>query len=182
MIFIELGLAGAYIIQPEPHGDKRGKFARLVCMDELKKIGHSKEITQVNYSLTRKKGTVRGMHFQYAPAKEIKMVKCSRGAVFDVIVDLRKDSPTLLQWHGTVLSAQNMKMMYVPEGFAHGFQTLEDDCELLYFHTEYYSPEHEGAFRYDDPLMGIDWPEEITEISQRDNLHPLLQEGFRGIL
>jgi len=181
MIFSELRLSGTFIIEPEPHGDNRGKFARIVCMDELKKIGHTKDIVQVNYSLTHQKGSVRGMHFQHAPQKEIKMVKCIRGTVFDVIIDLRKNSPTLLQWHGEILTPENMKMMYIPEGCAHGFQTLEDECELLYFHSEYYTPECEGAIHYNDPLVKVTWPVEITEISERDSRQPFLSKGFEGI-
>ncbi|WP_300464819.1 dTDP-4-dehydrorhamnose 3,5-epimerase [Desulfobacula sp.] len=182
MKFTRLKLNGAFVIEPEPHGDQRGKFARIVCMDELKQIGHTRQIVQINQSWTHKKGTVRGMHFQYAPKKEIKLVKCIQGAVFDVLVDLRKNSSTLLQWQGEILTSQNMKMMYIPEGFAHGFQTLAEDCELMYFHTEYYSPEHEGAVRYDDPLAGITWPENITQVSERDLQHPLLKKDFKGIL
>lgn len=182
MIFTELKLKGAFIIEPEPRGDDRGKFARIVCMEELKQIGHETEIVQVNHSWTLKKGTVRGMHFQIAPRQEIKMVKCIAGAVFDVLVDLRQNSSTRLQWWGEILTPQNMKMMYVPEGFAHGFQTLADDSQLIYFHTQFYSPEHEGAVRYDDPMIGITWPEQITQMSERDLRHPLLDKEFRGIV
>ncbi|MCG8533414.1 MAG: dTDP-4-dehydrorhamnose 3,5-epimerase family protein, partial [Desulfovibrionales bacterium] len=121
MIFTELKLRGAYIIEPELIEDNRGHFSRTICMNELKKIGHTKDIVQVNHSRTKKKGSLRGMHFQYAPKKEIKMVKCIRGKVFDVIVDLRRESPTLYKWHGEILSTNNMKIMYIPEGFAHGF-------------------------------------------------------------
>jgi dTDP-4-dehydrorhamnose 3,5-epimerase len=122
------------------------------------------------------------MHFQYSPKAEIKMIKCMRGSVYDVIIDLRQDSSTFLKWYGEVLSAENMKMMYVPEGFAHGFQTLEENCELLYLHTEFYSPEHEGGVRYNDPKLEIKWPLEVTDISEKDRKYSLLGEDFEGIV
>lgn len=171
-------LQEAFIIELEPVTDDRGLFTRVFCQQELRNILHDKNIVQINHSLTRQKGALRGMHFQYSPKSEIKMVKCLRGSVFDVIIDLRKGSPTFLKWHGEVLSAKNMKMMYIPEGFAHGFQTMEGNCELLYLHTEFYSPEHEGGVRYNDPKIGIKWPLEVTDISERDKNHPLLGEDF----
>ena len=182
MKFTPLPLSGAYIIEPEPHEDDRGLFARIFCRQELQKIGHNKNIVQINHSRTRQKGALRGMHFQYPPKAEIKMVKCLRGSVFDVIIDLRRNSPALLEWHGEILSAENMKMIYVPEGFAHGFQTLTANCELIYFHTEFYSPEHDGALRYNDPRIAIRWPLEVTDISERDSRHPFVQQDFTGIL
>jgi len=181
MIFKSLPLSGAHIIIPEPYTDNRGRFSRIFCKQELQSIGFKGEIVQVNHSATVQKGAVRGMHFQYPPKAEIKMVKCIFGAVFDVMVDLRKDSPTFLRWHGETLSADNMNMMYIPEGFAHGFQVLEENSELLYFHSEFYSPEHEGGVRYNDPEIGIDWPIEIKDISERDKRHPLLGKDFSGI-
>ena len=171
-------LQDAFIIELEPVTDDRGLFTRVFCQQELRNILHDKNIVQINHSLTRQKGALRGMHFQYSPKSEIKMVKCLRGSVFDVIIDLRKGSPTFLKWHGEVLSAKNMKMMYIPEGFAHGFQTMEGNCELLYLHTEFYSPEHEGGVRYNDPKIGIKWPLGVTDISERDKNHPLLGEDF----
>lgn len=182
MKFHDTSLKDAYIIEPEPFADHRGKFSRIFCRKELEQIGLQKEIVQINHSLTVQKGAVRGMHFQNPPKAEIKFVKCIRGAVFDVVTDLRHDSPTMLQWHGEVLTAENMKMMIVPEGFAHGFQTLEENCELLYFHTEFYSPEHEGGVRYDDPAVNISWPLEVTDVSERDQNHPLLSQNFKGIV
>lgn len=170
----KLPLQDAFIIELEPFKDDRGLFARVFCQNELRNILCDKNIVQINHSLTRQKGAIRGMHFQYSPKSEIKMVKCLRGSVFDVMIDLRQDSSTFLKWHGEMLSAENMKMMYIPEGFAHGFQTLEENCELLYFHTEFYSPEHEGGVRYDDPKIGISWPLEVTDVSERDKNHPLL--------
>ena len=171
-------LQDAFIIEPEFFKDDRGLFARLFCQQELQSSLNNKNIVQINHSLTRQKGALRGMHFQYPPKAEIKIVKCLRGSVFDVIIDLRKGSSTFLDWHGEELSAENMKMMHVPEGFAHGFQALEENCELLYLHTEFYSPEYEGGVRYNDPKIGIKWPLEATDISERDRNHPLLSEDF----
>jgi dTDP-4-dehydrorhamnose 3,5-epimerase len=182
MKILENPFKNAFVLQTEPYIDHRGKFGRIYCQDELKQIGHYKQIVQINHSLTRKSGAIRGMHFQYPPKAEIKMVKCLRGSVFDVIVDLRRDSDTLLQWYGEVLSDENLKMMYVPEGFAHGFQTLEENTELLYLHTEFYSPEHEGGVRYDDHMLRISWPLEVTEASKKDQEYPLLSKDFRGIM
>ena len=181
MKFKELPLNGAYIIEPETFEDKRGMFARLYCENDFKKIGNSKKILQINHSLTKKKGSLRGMHYQKPPKAEIKMVKCLSGSIFDVIIDVRKKSDTFLKWHGEILSEVNRRMMYIPEGFAHGFQTLAPNCELLYFHTEFYSPEFEGAIRYDDPKIGIQWHMSISEISEKDMSHPLLSENFIGI-
>lgn len=177
----KLPLEGAFVIEPEPFTDNRGIFARIFCRQELRNILHDKNIVQINHSLTRQKGALRGMHFQYPPKAEIKMVKCLRGSVFDVIIDLREGSPTLLKWHGEVLSAENTKMMYVPEGFAHGFQTLEKNSEIVYLVTQFYSPEHEGGVRYDDPAIGISWPLKATDVSEKDRNHPLLVV-FPGII
>ena len=181
MKFIKRKLKDLYIIQPEPFEDDRGRFYRILCKNELKEIGHTKEIVQINHSLTTQKGAIRGMHFQYPPKAEIKFVKCINGKIFDVAIDLRKNSPTFLQWDGEFLSAENLKIMYIPEGFAHGFQTLEENSELLYFHTEFYNPEYEGGVRYDDPLIGIEWPLEVSYLSERDKNHKLLNENFEGI-
>ncbi len=181
MKVVERPFKNAFVLKAEPYFDHRGKFARIYCQDELKQIGHYKQIVQINHSLTGKRGAIRGMHFQYPPKTEIKIVKCLRGSVFDVIVDLRRNSQSFLQWYGRVLSDDNLIMMYVPEGFAHGFQTLEENSELLYLHTEYYSPEHEGGLRYNDPLINITWQLEATEISEKDQKYPLLSEEFGGL-
>lgn len=181
MKIIQTPLQDAFVLEPEPFVDERGNFSRIFCQQELQEIGHHKKIVQINHSLTRQKGVIRGMHFQYPPKAEIKMVKCLRGSIFDVIIDLRRGSPTLLQWHGEILSAEDMKMIYIPEGFAHGFQTLEENCELLYLHTELYSPEHEEGVRYNDPAINISWPMEVTDLSERDKKHPLLDGDFSGI-
>ncbi len=164
-----------------PRGDHRGWFARTYCKKEFDEIGHSQEWVQLNHSFSTKKGTVRGMHFQLDPFTEIKMLRCIAGSVFDVIIDLRKDSSTFLQWFGTELSAQNKKMLYIPAGFAHGFQTLTDDAELIYHHTQFYTPVAEAGLRYDDKAIGIVWPMAVSEISERDNSHPLVDSTFKGI-
>jgi len=182
MKFTELPLKSACVIDSEPFEDKRGLFERIFCEKEFKEISRSKKIVQINHSFTKEKGTLRGMHYQEPPMTEIKMVKCLRGSVYDVIIDLRKGSDTFLKWFGETLSSDNRRMMYVPEGFAHGFQTLELDCELLYFHTEYYSPDYERAVRFNDPKVGIKWPLDITEISERDMSHELLSGSFEGVL
>ncbi|MHA1941158.1 MAG: dTDP-4-dehydrorhamnose 3,5-epimerase [Candidatus Hodarchaeales archaeon] len=181
MKFSQLPLYGAWVIQPETFKDPRGIFARIFCQKELRVIGHQKDVVQINHSLTRKKGTVRGMHYQSLPMAEIKIIFCLHGSVFDVIVDLRKESATFLKWHGEVISRDNMKIMYAPEGFAHGFQALEENSELLYMHTNFYSPEYEGAIRYNDPKVNIRWPLEVSEISEKDQHLPFLADDFRGI-
>ena len=181
MIFTETKLAGSYIIEPEPRLDERGWFARYFCKEEFEKIGHTKEWVQMNHSFTNFKGSIRGMHFQVAPYKEIKMLRCIAGAVYDVIIDLRKDSATFLEWTGVELSAANRKMLYIPEGFAHGFQCLEDNCELTYHHSAFYQPGAEAGIRYNDPLINIEWPLPLTVISPRDEQHPLLDNNFKGI-
>lgn len=180
MKFSLIPLADAFVIQLEPYADKRGMFTRLFCWDEVKQIGHHKQILQINHSLTKKKGTVRGMHFQHPPKAEIKIVKCLHGSVWDVIIDLRSSSATLLKWHGELLSADNQKMMYIPQGFAHGFQTLEENTELLYLHTEFYDPKYEGGIRFNDPIINITWPLTVAEISEKDQSYILLSKDFEG--
>ena len=181
MKFIPLQLQGAHTIELEPFADQRGLFARLFCSQEFQKINHHQHIVQINHSINYKKGALRGMHYQKAPKAEIKILRCVHGAVYDVIIDIRKDSPTFLKWHGEILSGENMRMMYVPKGFAHGFQTLETNSELLYFHTEFYNPEFEGAISYDEPQVSIKWPKDVTEISERDKHHPYLDNDFAGL-
>ena len=176
----KLPLEGAYMICPNQYEDHRGSFARVFCEEELSPIFDG-NIAQINHSSTRNKGSIRGLHFQYPPNAEVKMVKCIQGSVFDVIVDIRKDSPTFLQWHGEILSAQNNRMIYVPKGFAHGFQTLEENTQLLYLHSELYSPDNEGALNVFDPDIGIEWPLPISDISERDSNHPMIETVFKGI-
>lgn len=181
MIFTPAPIAGSYMIGLEPFKDERGWFARYYSKDEFGQIGHTKEWVQMNHSVTFKKGTVRGMHYQVAPHREIKMVRCIVGSVFDVIIDLRAGSATFLQWFGIELSAENKKMLYIPEGCAHGFQCLTDSCELLYHHSEFYTPAAERGIQCQDPRIGIKWPLPVAGLSPRDQQHPLLDEHFKGI-
>lgn len=181
MIFNQAFLKGSYVIELEPFTDERGWFARTFCKEEFNKIGHQKEWVQLNQSFSKQKGSVRGMHYQLPPYSEIKLVRCIAGAVYDVIIDLRKASPTFLHYFGVELSAENKKMIYVPEGFAHGFQTLSDDSELIYHHSEMYVPGVEEGIKYNDPLINIKWPVALTNISERDSNHPQLDTNFKGI-
>jgi dTDP-4-dehydrorhamnose 3,5-epimerase len=172
LIFTELALPGAFVIELEPRADERGFFARAFCVDEFRAHGLETDIRQANVSRNARKGTVRGMHYQRPPFAEVKMVRCVNGAIFDVIIDLRRDSPTYLQWIGVELSRDNRKMMYIPEGFAHGFQSLTDDSELFYMATQCYSPEHEAAVRWNDPRFAITWPLAGVIVSPKDAAHP----------
>lgn len=181
MKFTPTTLQGLYIIDLHPVADTRGWFARTYCKNEFASIGHTKEWVQLNHSFTNRKGAIRGMHYQLPPHREIKMVRCIAGAVFDVAIDLRKGSETFLHWTSVVLTSENRKMIYIPEGFAHGFQALTDNCELLYHHGAFYTPGSEGGIRYDDPLINIQWPLPVTDISDRDSSHLLLNESFKGI-
>ena len=181
MRFIETKIKDLYIIEPEPYYDNRGYFGRIFCKNETKEIGFNKQIVQINQSLTKEKGTIRGMHFQYPPYAEIKIIKCLNGKVFDVAIDLRNGSPSFLKWHGEILSSDNMRTMYIPKGFAHGFQSLVDNCELLYLHSEYYHKEYESGVRYDDSMFSIDWPLDVTNISQRDAQFLKINADFKGL-
>ncbi len=181
MTFTPLTLSGAYLIEPEIYTDERGIFYRYYCKEVFKQIGHDKNWVQLNHSFTAKMGTIRGMHFHLPPYPEIKMVRCIAGKIFDVIIDVRQLSPTFLQWTGVELSARNRKMIYIPEGFAHGFQTLTDDCELSYHHSAFYHSGYEGGMRFDDPRLNISWPLPLSLISERDKNHPLVADNFKGI-
>lgn len=181
MRFSPLPLSGAYIIEPEVMDDTRGGFARLYCRRELEAIGGNAGIAQINQSFNRDKGALRGLHYRVRPGAEVKMVMCTRGAVFDVIVDLGKRSETFLKWHGEIISAENGKIIYVPERFAHGFQALEDDCRLIYFHSGFYDPLYERAIKYDDPCIGVKWPLAVSSISDRDRDALFLPPDFPGI-
>ena len=169
------------LIERQRIGDDRGYLCRLFCAEELLACGWKKPITQINHTYTAKKGTIRGLHYQNSPHSEMKLVTCISGQVWDVAVDLRANSVNLLQWHGQILSAENCHAMLIPEGFAHGFQSLSEDVELLYLHTEAYSPEAEGGLRFNDKILNIKWPLTPTEISERDQAHPLLTPKFNGI-
>ncbi len=176
MKFTKLLLQGAYTIDLEKQSDERGFFARYWCQNELAEMGLDTHVVQVSNSMSRQQGTLRGLHFQRPPKAETKIVRCIRGAIWDVIVDIRAGSPTFGKWCGMELNESNRTMMYVPKGFAHGFQTLTDDVEILYLHSEFYSKENEGGLLYNDEGVGIEWPLAISEISERDKSHPILSE------
>ena len=176
MIFTETELSGAFIIDLERREDDRGFFARAFCQDEFTDHGLKPLIAQANIAFTARKGTIRGMHFQFPPAEETKLVRCTRGAILDIIVDLRPESPTYLQHVAVELSADNHRALYLPERFAHGYQVLEDSTEMTYQAGEFYAPESEGGLRYDDPELGLTWPRPVTDISERDRSFPLLSE------
>jgi dTDP-4-dehydrorhamnose 3,5-epimerase len=181
MKFNELPLQGAYIITTEPFIDNRGMFERVFCKREIASIRHKKEIVQINHSITRKKGSIRGMHYQIPPSTEIKIIKAIKGTVYDVIIDVRRNSPTFLKFHGENISHDNLKSIYIPEGFAHGFQTLEDGCELLYFHTSFYDQQNERSIRYDEPTISINWPLKVADVSDKDRNYPFLNNSFEGV-
>ena len=174
-------ISGLRLIERNPLGDDRGFLQRLFCQESLESLLHGKTIRQVNHTLTRKLGAVRGMHFQYPPYAEIKIVSCLKGKVWDVAVDLRKGSPTFLQHHSVTLSEDVPQSYLIPEGFAHGFQTLTPDCELIYFHSADYNTAAEGGLNALDPRLGIRWPVAISERSKRDAEHPMLTDSFIGI-
>lgn len=172
MIFEETRLPGAYTVRLEKQQDERGFFARAWCRREFTEAGLEANIVQANLSGSRRKGTLRGLHFQLPPAAETKLVRCTRGALFAVILDLRPGSPTHGEWEGVELSPDNDTLLYVPAGFANGFQTLTDDVEAFYLVTASYAPELERGVRYDDPQFGIEWPEEVTVLSDKDAAWP----------
>ena len=176
MIFEASPLAGAYVISEEPHHDERGFFARTWCQREFEQHGLNPRVVQCNVSFNAKKGTWRGMHYQVAPKAQPKLVRCTAGAVFDCIIDLRPDSPTYCKWFGVELSAQNHRSLFIPAGFAHGFQTLSDNAELLYDMFEWYAPETARGVRYNDPAFSIHWPIEVSVISDRDATYPDYQK------
>lgn len=169
------------VIQRKTVKDDRGYFERLFCNEALKTFLSEKGIVQINHTLTKQCATVRGMHFQIPPYAEMKLVSCLKGEVYDVAIDLRQDSPTFLKVHAEILSADDHKTLLIPEGFAHGFQTLTDNCEMLYFHTNYYHPQSERGINALDPLLNIQWPLPISFCSDRDTLHPFIAENFTGI-
>jgi dTDP-4-dehydrorhamnose 3,5-epimerase len=178
---IPTALADLRLLQRKPLGDSRGYLERLFCMEELAEVLAGRHIVQINHTLTASRSTLRGMHFQHPPHAETKFVSCLRGEVFDVAVDLRRDSSTFLRWHGEILSADNHKTLVIPEGFAHGFQTLSDDCEMLYFHTAAHHAQAEGGLNARDPRLAIDWPLPVEGLSNRDASHPMLNANFAGI-
>lgn len=175
------GLEGACVAETASHRDSRGSFSRLFCQIELEHCLRSRRIIQVNHSETVSVGALRGLHFQCPPHSEMKLVRCLKGRVWDVVVDVRWGSPTFLKWHAEELCPANGRMMIVPEGFAHGFQALEPNSELLYLHTSLYTPTAEAALRFDDPRLSIHWPLPVTDISLRDSSHPYLNPAWSGI-
>lgn len=182
MRLIETPISGLVIAETTPFRDARGAFARFFCDKELTAAIGGRHIAQINHSLTCSIGAVRGMHFQQAPHAEMKMVRCIKGRVWDVAVDLRQGSPTFLQWHAQELAPDNASMLIIPEGCAHGFQVLEAESELLYLHTAPYTPSAEDGIRHDDPAIKIDWPLPISDLSERDQQHPLITKEFQGLI
>jgi dTDP-4-dehydrorhamnose 3,5-epimerase len=181
MKFHQTPLAGLMLIETTPVRDERGEFARVFCDAEYAPLRPNLHWAQINVSRSYRKGTLRGMHFQYPPAAEAKLIRCVRGKIFDVAVDLRADSPTFLHWHGIELSEDSPMEFFIPEGFAHGFQALTDDVQLLYMHTAAWNRDHEGGIRHDDPSLGITWPLPATQVSEKDLRAPLLDKTFVGI-
>lgn len=174
-------LPGLKIIERAPIFDDRGLFTRIWSDDELRDFGYDQPISQVNYSITKAVGAVRGLHFQRPPFAETKFITCLRGEVFDVAVDVRKDSPTFLKWHAEILSPKKNRSLLIPTGFAHGFQALSADVELLYLHSAPYSKNHEAGLLVDDPTLAITWPLAISERSQRDQKHALIEKNWKGL-
>ena len=172
MKFEETKLKGAFVIEIQKLNDERGFFGRSWCADELRKYNLKTDIAQANTSFSKLKGTLRGMHFQNDPYQETKLIRCTRGSIFDVIIDLRKDSPTYKQYVGVELTQDNYKMLYVPEDFAHGFITLEDNTEVTYLVTEFYTPGAEAGIRWNDPEFKIEWPIMPSLVSEKDKIHP----------
>ena len=181
MEFIASDIAGLFIISLKKIEDERGLFARTYCKDEFKKIGFDKEFVQFNHSLNKLKGTIRGMHFQQMPFAETKLIRCVQGAVYDVAVDCRQGSPTFLKSFGIEISEQNMLSLLIPEGFAHGFQTLHNNTSLIYHHTAYYTPGADSGIRFDDPALNIPWKLPAINVSDKDKSYPLIDKNFKGI-
>ena len=176
MIFIETSLAGAFVVELETRGDERGFFARTFCAQEFATHGLKPAVAQSNLSFNHRKGTLRGLHFQAPPVAETKLVRCTSGAILDVIVDIRPGSPTFRQHVAVELTAENRRALYVPEMFAHGYMTLTDGAEVVYSVGEFYTPGAEGGYRWDDPALGIDWPLEVAVISEKDAAWPLIAD------
>lgn len=170
------------VVKRHQIGDSRGGFSRLFCAEELRVVGWNAPIAQINHTNTSKRGTVRGMHFQQPPHAEMKLVMCLRGIIWDVAVDLRAGSPHYLRWHAEELSAANNRAMLIPQGFAHGFQTLSDDCELLYLHSAAYTPHAEAGLNPRDGTLAISWPIAISEVSKKDSQHAMLDHAFKGVV
>lgn len=176
MTFTETELPGVFVIELKKIGDERGYFSRLWCPNELEKNGLNPKIAQINTSFNAEKGTLRGLHYQSAPNAEVKIVYCTQGSIFDVAVDLREESPTYLQWFGIHLNQDEPKLLYVPEGFAHGYQATSDNTAVIYPTSQFYAPESEGGVRWNDPAIGIEWPLEAINLSGKDQSWSLLNQ------
>ncbi len=174
-------IPGLMVVETTPHLDARGAFARLFCERKLTALIGQRRIVQINHSCTFTAGAVRGLHFQSPPQSEVKLVRCLKGRVWDVAVDLRRGSTTFLHWHAAELTPTNARMMVIPEGFGHGFQVIDPGSELLYLHTAFYTPALEGGLRYDDPKLGISWPLSVTDLSERDANHSYIDSNFQGV-
>lgn len=181
MKFINTNFENLWIIEAEPLVDSRGFLARLFCKNEFEKIDFNKEFVQENLTLTKNKGTFRGFHYQLKPHSEVKLVRCLSGKVFDIVIDLRKGSKTFLKSFSVELDSSKLNMILIPEGFAHGFQTLTDNCLMLYLHSDFYNPQFERGIRFSDSTINIDLPLPVTDISARDKTHSILQRNFEGI-
>ncbi len=181
MNIIETIISGVWIVESESVQDKRGAFSRLFCLEALQSILDTRKIVQINRSITHHVGAIRGLHYQHPPCAEMKIIRCLKGRVFDVAVDLRQNSTTFLKWVSVELTPDNHRAFVISEGCAHGFQVLEKDSELLYLHTEFYRPGSEGGIRFDEPLVDVKWPLIPIDFSQRDLNHPYLEKNFTGI-
>ena len=182
MKFVETSFEGLWVIEPEMKSDARGFITRLFCKNEFSSINFKQEFVQENLSFSKVKGTFRGFHHQMQPYAEKKLVRCISGKIIDFVIDLRKNSPTFLKSFSLELNSEKLNMMLIPEGFAHGFQTLTDNCLMLYLHTNFYNPKYERGIRYDEPKFNICMPIPIKEISERDKNHPYLSNEFEGII
>lgn len=180
MLFTETPLKGAFVIDLEQRSDHRGFFARTFCAKEFEDHGLKPTVAQCNLSYNHKQGTLRGMHYQTPPAAETKLIRCTQGGIYDVIIDMRPDSPTYLAHFGIELTAENRRALYVPEMFAHGYQALTDGAEVIYQVGEFYTPGYERGLRYDDPFFKIEWPLPVTEISEKDQSWPLFETVMVG--
>jgi len=174
-------LSGVWVAERKMFEDNRGVFGRLFCSKEFREVGLDKPIVQINHSITRIKGSVRGLHFQCPPHAETKIISCLKGEIFDVAVDLRHGSKTFLAWHGEILSAENQRSMFIPEGFAHGFQALTDNCEMVYLHSEFYVQESESGISVEDKRIAIKWPLPVSGLSERDRKYVGVTADFKGI-
>ena len=181
MKFEATAIAGLWELETVPRSDERGSLTRVFCAQAVLKVAPDLRFVQVNHSITKRRGTIRGMHFQRSPSAEWKLIRCLRGRVFDVAADLREGSPTFGRWHSVELSEDNQRQILIPPGCAHGFQALVDGCELLYQHSEAYAPEREDGVRHDDPRLAVPWPEPVTGLSPRDRGFRLVGADFRGV-